>query len=72
MPKDAGYTHKGQQGTSGYGKRKEKTVKELNEAMDTRVETPVDNKVDSMEDEMRRAAENARGMTDRIRNIFDK
>jgi len=58
-------------GSSGYLKPKNQTVKELNKAIDTAPTHKVDNEIDNASEEMVRAQEVARGMTDRIRNIFN-
>jgi len=58
-------------GTSGYLKRKEKTYKELNDAVNTSPEPKVGNPADAISREMERAQEVAHGITDRIRNIFE-
>jgi hypothetical protein len=63
---------KRQQGASGYAKPKGQTLKELDKAdpRDTeRMKTM--NPVDKMDEEMKRAAEAARGITQRVRNIFN-
>lgn len=51
-----------------YYKPKKETIKELEKAGDTGVKQV--NDLDAMEYEIQRAAEEAKGMTDNIRNIF--
>ena len=53
-------------GTSGYGKKKGQTIKELEEALDTR------NPIEKEEEEMNKQHEESRGITQRIRDIFEK
>jgi len=57
-------------GTSGYGKSKKKTLKELDRAMDYSKEDMKDNAIDQVQQEMDRENEEEKGITDRIRNIF--
>ena len=57
-----------QKGVSGYGKSKKKTLKELDEAMDI---TPKSNPIDRVQDQLNHENEESKGITDRIRNIFD-
>lgn len=58
-------------GTSGYLKKKGKTLKELNKALDTSQNTPADNAADEASRQMDRERDDYHGITDRIRNIFN-
>jgi hypothetical protein len=62
-----------QYGVSGYAKDKKRTLKEL-DAIDPNYKKDRDdmNPVDKVQEDLNRANENAKGITERIRNIFHK
>lgn len=55
----------GAKGTTGYLKNKKKTLRELDEMLGE------DNSIDNKQHEMDRANEESKGITDRIRDIFN-
>lgn len=62
---------KGQKGTSGYLKSKHKTTKELDEIFNEDRSEPEANAVDDGMAQVEREEEESRGITQRIRNIFE-
>jgi hypothetical protein len=64
---------KHQYGVSGYIKDRKRTLRELDAAdPNTKKEEDDMNPVDRVQEEMNRANDTAKGITERIRNIFNK